>query len=172
MKRGKSGGKRAGIKASDIYDSERPNVDIPDGFVMVQDTREQLPLWQTGEYEWIIEKGLKSGDYSINGMENIITIERKSIEDLYGSFGGGRKRFERLKARMMKMAWAGLMIEGTEDEVYTPQFYSTMGVNQIYHAISSWEVDGIYVHYAGSKDRARDWIMSRLTRFYKHWRER
>jgi L-lactate utilization protein LutB len=63
-----------------------------------------------------------------------------------------------------------MMIEGCEDKVMRKQEYSTMVVNQIYHAVSSFEVQGLHIYYAKTKDDARDWIVSRLTRFYVHAR--
>ena len=43
---------------------------------------------------------LNAGDYSIVGHENEIAIERKSPEDLYGSIGRGRGRFQRELERL------------------------------------------------------------------------
>lgn len=37
--------------------------------------------------------GLETGDYSIEGYEERFSIERKSMEDLFGCIGGDRKRF-------------------------------------------------------------------------------
>lgn len=151
------------------YERERPTIEIPDGFFMVQDTREQLPIFKPAE--WIVNKGLKTGDYSVVGMEELVTIERKSIHDLFGTLGKGRRRFENELKRMKKtMKWFGMMIEGCEDKVMRKQEYSTMVVNQIYHAVSSFEIQGLHIYYAKTKDDARDWIVSRLTRFYVHAR--
>ena len=43
---------------------------------------------------------LATGDYSIEGLENDITIERKSMSDAFGTFGGGRDRWLREMSRM------------------------------------------------------------------------
>jgi hypothetical protein len=55
--------------------------EIPDNFVLVQDTREQRPLWPSGR----IPKGLTiksatlhNGDYSVLGFEERICFERKA----------------------------------------------------------------------------------------------
>jgi hypothetical protein len=49
------------------------------------------------ETEW---KSLKTGDYSISGWDKHVTIERKSLEDLYSTLGQHRDRFEREHQRM------------------------------------------------------------------------
>lgn len=146
----------------------RPAIAIPEGFIMIQDTREQKPLFTPAD--WVIEKGLPVGDYSILGFEKIITIERKSLPDLYGTLGKGRKRFEKELLKMVEYEWAGLLIEGPESNMMKEQDYSSMTPNQIYHAVSSIESRGIHVYYADKVGYARDWVLSRLTRFYTHAR--
>ena len=66
---------------------------------IVVDTREQTPL-----EPFIIEKServylptlrakLDVGDYSIDGHEDVVMLERKSIPDLYSTLTAGRERF-------------------------------------------------------------------------------
>ncbi len=43
---------------------------------------------------------LKTGDYSIDGWKKHVTVERKSLEDLYRTLGQHRERFEREHVRM------------------------------------------------------------------------
>lgn len=46
---------------------------------------------------------LKTGDYSIDGWQKHVTVERKSLGDLYGTLGKHRARFEREHVRMAGM---------------------------------------------------------------------
>lgn len=55
------------------------------------DSREQKPLIFDCDTEI---KGLKFGDYTSDGCENIIHIERKSINDLIGTLSAGYDRFK------------------------------------------------------------------------------
>lgn len=156
------------MRADFVYERERPKIEIPEGFILVKDQQEKKDLFKPAP--WIVTQHLKTGDYSIKGFEEMITIERKSIVDLHGTLGGGRKRFERELERMKKMKWYGMMIEGCEDNVLRKQTYSQMSVNQIYHALSSFELRGLHIYYAKKRQDAREWILSRLTRFYNHVR--
>jgi ERCC4-type nuclease len=78
---------------------------IPKPFLLV-DSREQFPLslyanhpnWFSGEKC----VALKTGDYSIEGMESVLTLERKSMADAIGSTMAGRERFIRSCARLAK----------------------------------------------------------------------
>jgi ERCC4-type nuclease len=149
------------------YDRERPKIVIPEDFTMVQDTREQKPLFKPADH--ILTKGLKTGDYSIVGFEKHITIERKSKNDLFGSVF--KPRFKKVIARMMDMKWAGLLIEGSEDFIMRKTGYSALEINPLYQQIASWEADGMHIYYANSKRDAQDWVLTRLIKFYNHFRE-
>jgi DNA excision repair protein ERCC-4 len=65
----------------------------PPEIILIQDTREQNgwgPLFQTPH----VVGTLSYGDYSVLGLESLISIERKSFQDLLGSLTNGRDRFE------------------------------------------------------------------------------
>jgi ERCC4-type nuclease len=70
---------------------------------IVVDTREQTPLvpWRRarkGDDPALVTSGayclptvraaLKAGDYSVEGLEHVVAVERKSIADLYGTLYG------------------------------------------------------------------------------------
>jgi len=60
--------------------------------IIKTDSREQLPY----EFKSPSEVGtVLVGDYSISGLEDHISIERKSIDDLIGCLTTGRERFKR-----------------------------------------------------------------------------
>src|SRR4051812_12589746 len=63
---------------------------------VIVDTREQNPFCFArfrGWFEDIQEKALKVGDYSVAGLEDICTVERKDLPDLIRSFTTNRKVF-------------------------------------------------------------------------------
>lgn len=152
------------------YDNFRPKIAIPDGFYLIQDTREQKPLWKSKP--WIVNKGLKSGDYSIQGFEDSVSIERKSISDLYGSLGGGRKRFERELNRLLTYRWKGVIIEGLEAKVYHGGTFSAMHPNSVYHSLAAMETKwGLHLYYAPNRYWARYWVLSRMTKLFKYLRD-
>ena len=97
---------------------------------IVIDTREQLPY----SFDSMVDSkrgkdlvvptvvaGLPSGDYSIENWEESIAIERKSLQDLYGSTISGRERFEKEIARLNDgYLFAAVVIEATWDEILDP----------------------------------------------------
>lgn len=83
-------------------------------FTIIQDTREQAPWSFQGivhkKLLWAVKRQvqtLKTGDYSIEGHEDRLTIERKSGPDLIGSIGSGNPRFRAEHERMAEMVDAG-----------------------------------------------------------------
>ena len=92
-------------------------------FVTAIDTREQAP-WAfqgvvIGKRHLVIPrevKTLKTGDYSIEGMESSVIIERKEVSDFLGSITAGNARFRREHERMAAIVHAGgsacVIVEG------------------------------------------------------------
>jgi len=87
-------------------------------YTIIVDTREQKPLWNKG----IKIKGLSTGDYSIDGYEDKICIERKSIGDLFGTLGQGNKRFKKELERGRELDYFAIIIEGSFRDVRDKNF--------------------------------------------------
>ena len=85
-----------------------------DDFTIAIDTREQQPYAFVGA----VTKTLPTGDYSIVGLEDRVTVERKSKVDAYGSLGHGRARFRREFERLSRLDYAGVVIEDTVQGLY------------------------------------------------------
>jgi len=95
--------------------------------ILVIDTREKTP-WDFSyddAFERVVYRKLDSGDYSIEGMENIIVVERKaSVDELYNNFLKEKKRriyaeFERLENHPFKF----LVVEATCEDIMNPHQY-------------------------------------------------
>ena len=86
---------------------------------IIIDTREQQP-WTfaaevaRGEAE-VSTKCLSVGDYSLGapGMTEMVAVERKSVADLWGCCGKGRRRFRAQMVRLAALRWPLLIVEGT-----------------------------------------------------------
>lgn len=141
-------------------------------FTVVVDSREQLPYdfsgmtsQTTGEtlVVPVLVRGLPSGDYSIDGdgMENRIAVERKSLDDLYGSVTWGRVRFEAEIARLNDLAaggFAAVVIEATWPEIVAPVEHRPGWINQtdprsVEGTIVAWSIRYSRVHWWACGDR-------------------
>jgi ERCC4 domain len=63
---------------------------------------------------------LETGDYSIKGHESAVCVERKSLQDIYGTLSGHRDRFAREVDRMTEFDRAAIVIEASLEEVVNP----------------------------------------------------
>lgn len=81
---------------------------------IICDTREQNSLSFHG-FRGVetVRSGLKTGDYSIEGYEDQITFERKSVQDLVGTLIGGHQRFLKEMERMQAFKAKYILIEHT-----------------------------------------------------------
>lgn len=86
---------------------------------IIEDTREQTPLDFSG-FRGVesVRSGLKTGDYSVQGYEDKICFERKSVADLVGTLIGGHERFLREMDRMKDYEDKYILVEHTASKVY------------------------------------------------------
>jgi DNA excision repair protein ERCC-4 len=85
---------------------------------VVVDTREQKPLWTKDT----AVKKLDAGDYSIEGYETKICIERKSLPDLFGTLGKGHARFKLELERAKTLDYFAIVIEGNYTQIKNKKF--------------------------------------------------
>lgn len=122
-------------------------------FIIAVDTREQCPFTFSDrifEHEdkvmvWTKRTTLKTGDYSIIGMEDRMTIERKSLIDLFSTLGQHRERFEREFMRMSEMDFSAVVIEGDfrmilDPNRNDPMFPSKLNPHSVIGTIQSWSI--------------------------------
>jgi DNA excision repair protein ERCC-4 len=120
--------------------------------VIVQDTREQTPF-VFPEGVSVIEGTLQSGDYSIQGMTDLVAVERKSLQDMVGCCGKGRDRFKRELHRLRGYRAKAIIIESTLQKLTNGNWRGKMTSNQVLGAIASWRQKfGVDFIYAGNAE--------------------
>ena len=117
-------------------------------FAVVVDTREQHPFAFQGitgargrELEIVTcRAGLKTGDYSVQGLEDEIGVERKSKVDLYGTVGRGRARFEREIERLAAMEFPAVVLECDLASLLRPPERSRVSPSSVLNSLIAWSV--------------------------------
>ncbi len=105
---------------------------------IIIDTREQTPLTFT---RFPSERGtLQSGDYSIRGLENLFSIERKVPGDLVQSVTRERDRFERELHRLRGFDFARFLIVGTEQDILDHNYRSKAAPKAVLNSLRAFEV--------------------------------
>lgn len=99
-----------------------PPVVAPDKFEVVRDTREQANYWtfrKSTKCLGTAVKTLKTGDYTLVGLEDVVTVERKgSISEFVGNLSKkDLPRFERELTRMSTFRRSFVVLEFTFDDL-------------------------------------------------------
>lgn len=148
-------------------------------FVIIEDTRENTPLTDWPEGAAVVEKGLDTGDYSIEGWENCFTIERKSITDLAGTMIGGyepntqkpKKRFNNELERMRHFDCAAVIVTATPAQLIEFRHHCGMDAHAALwnFGLAVFASYGIPVFPLTDEKTAARWIYD-LARHYIHVR--
>lgn len=124
----------------------------PENVTAIVDTREQLPLdlspLQT------VQGTLPTGDYSIQGLQNVVAIERKSLPDLIGCVGRDRERFDREVQRLLAYPVRALVIEATWGELELGEWRGRVTSSAAIGSVLGWIASGLPVLMAGDHGRA------------------
>jgi len=102
--------------------------------VVIVDTREQNPFSFgrfRGWFAGVQRKPLPVGDYSVAGLEEICTVERKDLADLVHSFGAERRVFVDRLRQMSRYPQRLLVITAALSQVKSPYSYSKVSPNRV-----------------------------------------
>jgi len=116
--------------------------------IILQDDREKLPFDFSAFPDVTIEETrLETGDYTTPDLEGTAAVERKSLEDLAGSLGSGRKNFEAEVQRAGSLMDFVVVIESPRHLVQhyvdagskrCPHYYCNTYPKSITSTVDSW----------------------------------
>ena len=133
--------------------------------IIATDTRERVPYAFAGAEV----RTLKTGDYSIVGLEDRVTVERKRLEELFTIVGRERARFERELERMARMDYAAIVIEADLSQILKGSAYSKVSPKTVIASLLSWSVRyNVHVFFCGSREQACALTLRLLEKFAKH----
>lgn len=108
---------------------------------IIVDTREQRPY----SFNNMRKKALIAGDYSIEGLEEKIAIERKSLEDWINTILRSKRRFSIELRKLQSFDFAAIVIEGSLSDILAGNYKSdvkpdallgmTVGIMQEYQPV-------------------------------------
>ena len=136
--------------------------------IIVIDTREQRPY----RFARSEVRTLASGDYSVQGMEDRVAVERKSKSDAYASLGRDRQRFRREMERLAAMDYAAVVVEASLPGFLTPPAFSQLNPNSAIGTLLAWSVRfGVHVIFAGDRRHGNNVTRQLLTKYWLYNRE-
>lgn len=148
-----------------------------DNFTIIIDTREQQP-WEFGLHV-TAKKKLDTGDYSIEGLENILAIERKkSVSEIANNIT--ESRFKNVLERLSQIQYKFMLFEFDLEDVYNfpigsdipKKLWDKLRISPKYLLKYLTELQlnyGIHILYCGCAENAEKMAVSIMKRVYdKH----
>lgn len=144
-------------------------------FVIIVDTREQKP-WQF-EHQAKANHKLDTGDYSIEGYENLLAIERKrNVAEIANNIT--EKRFKDVVDRLSKIKHSYILLEFDLDDVMRypvgsdipKRLWDKIRISPsfiIKHLIDLQVDSNIKVIFCGNSDNAEKIALSLMRKIYK-----
>lgn len=143
---------------------------------IVIDSREQCGYTEWSDAVEVSKGTLKTGDYSLDGYEYRVSVERKSVPDFIQSVI--QPRFWEEMTRMSKINNRYLLIEcNWIDVVYPAAFKKLVGQRQINQKSVLGFIDSLQAEYripvmfAGDRPAANAWVERYLVRCWKYFQE-
>lgn len=150
---------------------------IPKPVVLI-DTRERLPFNFKSFPNWILDQKrqkLPVGDYSIEGMESLLIIERKTLSDLITTLMQQRSRFFKMCDKLANYRWRALFVEATYEDIkssYGEEYNTLAHPNAVSGTLDALEARyGIPVIYTSryqplAAEKAASWLSKHFTYWY------
>ena len=142
----------------------------PDQVTAIIDTREQLPLDLSPLRS--VAGTLATGDYSVQGLESLVAVERKGLGDLLACIGTERERFDREVQRLLAYPVRCLVVESSWQEIEAGTWRSKVTPAAAVGSLLGWVAAGLPIIMAGDHERAGRYVPRLLfTAARRRWRE-
>lgn len=143
----------------------------PPPFTLIIDTREQQPFAFEGLIT--VRRKLNAGDYSIEGLEDRVAVERKNKSDAWGCMSDSRARFEKCAERLAALDRALIVIEcGLESFCIRPSQIERVSVaSAVGGYVSIMVRHGIPVVWCDTRAYAERMTARFLASYWKHRRD-
>lgn len=141
---------------------------MPDAVTLVIDTREQQPFAFSAPGVRTIRRALATGDYSVEGLEERVAVERKTLDDLVGSLIRSRERFLREVRRLEAIEARCIAVEASWNDIAERRYTGGIHPRAVFGAVLSLIVDhGVPVYFLSNRQIACRFTEDFLLRFHR-----
>jgi len=135
---------------------------------IVIDTREKEPYSFPLDGITTTRRKLETGDYSLDGFEDRVTVERKSMDDFVSTVIHARSRFHKELKRLQLFETACVVVEGSLDDVLRRRYHGNAHPNSVFGSAISIIIDfGIPVYFCSNRQVACRFVEGYLQRFHR-----
>ncbi|MCP4677616.1 MAG: hypothetical protein GY854_19295 [Deltaproteobacteria bacterium] len=142
--------------------------DTANKVVIVVDTREQLPYSFDEDKADSVRRKLAAGDYSIEGFEDRVAVERKTMDDFVNTVIHRRKRFYKELRLLAEYELACVVVEASLETVHNGLYVGEAHPNAVFGSAVSICVDfGVPVFFCSDRQLARKFTEMFLLRAHR-----
>ena len=114
-----------------------------------------------------VRRALVAGDYSLDGHETSVAVERKALDDFVASVVRGRERFLAELRRLEGYELACIVVEGSIEDVLEHRYRAGVHPHAVFGAALSIIVDhGIPIYFCGDRQVACAFVEGLLCRYH------
>lgn len=132
----------------------------PEQVTAIIDSREKIPVALNPLKT--VPGTLATGDYSVLGLEHVVAVERKSLQDFIACVGRERERFDREVQRLLAYPTRALVIEGYWIDIELQKYRGQVKPAAAIGSLLGWMAQGLPVIMAGDHERAGRYIARML----------
>jgi ERCC4-type nuclease len=137
-------------------------------FEVIVDSREKKPYEFADFNHSVMTNALRTGDYTIEGLEEIFSVERKTLDDFLKSITWERERFEAEVKRASTMVAFIVLIEANKREITNWDYRRDVHPNSVLATIESWERKyNVEFRWGCNRERSEEITIEILTEWHE-----
>jgi len=137
---------------------------------IVIDTREQEPYSFDSRLAGAVRRALPAGDYSVEGLEERVAVERKSLDDFVSTVIHARQRFREELRKLAGYRAACVVVEASVADVLLQRYRGGAHPNAVVGNALWIILDfGVPVFFCGSRQAACQFVQAYLLAAHARW---
>lgn len=138
---------------------------------IVIDTREQEPYSFDSRLVAAVRRALPAGDYSVEGLEDEVAVERKSLDDFVGTVIHARPRFQQELRKLARYRAACVVVEAGVADVLQQRYRGQAHPNAVMGSALSIILDHrVPVVFCGGRQAACQFVQAYLLAAHRRWK--
>jgi ERCC4-type nuclease len=138
---------------------------------IIVDTREQEPYSFDPRLAGAVRRALPAGDYSIEGLEGIVAVERKTLDDFVSTVIHSRSRFREELRKLGGYRVACVVVEAGLQDVLQKRYRGETHPNAVLGSTLSIILDfRVPVFFCGNRQAACQFVQAYLLAAHARWK--
>ena len=137
---------------------------------IIIDTREQEPYSFDPRLAAAVRRALPAGDYSVDGLDGIVAVERKTLDDFVSTVIHSRQRFREELRKLAGYRTACVAVEAGLADILQKRYQGGAHPNAVLGNALSIILDfEIPVFFCGNRQAACHFVQAYLLAAHRRW---